>query len=118
MAWRIRSAIGHRVLVPGFREHDAELLAAEPAGDVEGAELLLEDVGDAAQDRVTGEMAVRVVDVAEQVEVGEEDRQRTLETPRAFDLGVECRVKYRALKRSVFGIEPGGQLEPGSRRAR
>ena len=43
------------------------------------AELLAEDLGDAAQHGVAREVAVGVVDVAQQVEVGHDQRHRALE---------------------------------------
>ena len=54
----------HRLLDGRLGQQDGELLAAEAAGDVVVAELRLEDLGDAAQNRVTGEVAVGVVDLA------------------------------------------------------
>ena len=45
-------------------EDDEELLAAGPVGQLEGAELTADEVGDADEDVVTAAMADRVVDAA------------------------------------------------------
>ena len=69
---RAPDALGdlERLLRRRLRQEDGELLAAEARGDVVVAQLPVEDVGDALEDGVAGEMAVRVVDVPEEVEVG------------------------------------------------
>ena len=68
-----------RLLASGLGKQDRELLAAEASGNVVVAKLLAEDVGDPAKDDVAREVAVRVVDVAQQVEVGHDDRHRPTE---------------------------------------
>ena len=81
-ARRMRSAISQRGLRLGLRQQDRELLAAEARRHVVVAQLLAEDPRDAGQDGVAGEVAVRVVDVAQQVEVGHDQRHRPLEPRR------------------------------------
>ena len=78
-----------RLLGARLREKDAELLAAEARRDVVVAQMRAEDVGDALQHGVAGEMAVRVVDVAQEVEVGHDQRQRPVEALGAHDLLVQ-----------------------------
>ena len=75
-----------RLLRRRLGEQDAELLAAEPRRHVVVAQLGAEDVGDALQHGVAGEVAVGVVDLAEQVEVGHDQRHRPLEALRAAEL--------------------------------
>src|SRR6266481_1403948 len=57
-----------RLLGRRLREEDRELLAAEARRYVVVAQLLAEDLRDAFQHCVAGEVAVAVVDVAQQVE--------------------------------------------------
>ena len=75
-----------RLLRRRLRQEDRELLAAEARRHVVVAQLLAEDLGDAAQDGVAGEVAVGVVDVAQQVEVGHDQRHRPLEALGAPEL--------------------------------
>jgi hypothetical protein len=75
-----------RLLRRRLRKQDAELLAAEARRHVVVAQLLAEDLGDALQDGVAGEVAVGVVDVAEQVEVGHDHRHRPVEARRPREL--------------------------------
>ena len=58
------------------REHHEELLAAEAVGEVEGAQLLAQRVGDVDEDRVAALVAVLVVDGLEVVEVGHDHADR------------------------------------------
>ena len=69
----------HRLLGRRLRQEDRELLAAEAGRNVVLPQLGAEDLGDALQDGVAGEMAVGVVDLAEQIEVGHDQRERPLE---------------------------------------
>ena len=84
----------HRLLGRCLRQEDRELLAAETGRNVVLAQLGAEDLGDALQDGVAGEMAVGVVDLAEQVEVGHDQRERPLEAL------VRARAPPRAQTRS------------------
>ena len=81
-----------------LRQEDRELLAAEPRRHVVVTELRPEDLRDSAEHGVPGEMAVRVVDVAEQVEVGHDQRQRPLEAHGATEL-------LRQRRREVARVE-------------
>ncbi len=60
----------HRLLGWCLRQQDRELLAAEAGRNVVMAQFGAEDLSDPLQDGVAGEMAVGVVDLAEQIEVG------------------------------------------------
>ena len=90
-----------RLLRRRLRQEDRELLAAEPGRDVVVAQLGAEDLGDALQHRVAGEMAVGVVDLAQQVEVGHDQRHRPLEALRAAEL-------LRQRRREVARVEEAG----------
>ena len=101
----------HRLLGARLRQQDAELLAAEPGRDVVVPEVHPEHLGEALQNGVAGEMAVRVVDVAQEVEVGHDQRERALEPLRADDLLVQrgpevARVEQARLRVDAsFGLE-------------
>ncbi len=75
-----------RLLRRGLGQEDGELLPAEPGGNVVMPQLLAEDFGDPLEDGVAGEVAVRVVDVPEEVEVGHDDRHRPVHPARARQL--------------------------------
>ena len=97
----------HRLLRRCLRQQDRELLAAEARGHVVVAQLRAEHLGDPFQDRVAGKMAVRVVDVAEQVEVGHDQRHRPLEALRPAQLLLHH-------DREVAGVvQPGLRIDPG-----
>ena len=74
-----------------LRKEDRELLAAEAGRDVVVAQLRAEDLRDSLQHGVAGKVSVAVVDVAQQVEVGHDQRHRPLEPRGARDLGGERR---------------------------
>ena len=78
---RAANALGdlHGLLGWRLRQEDRELLAAEAGRHVEVAQLRAKDLCDPLQDGVACEVAVGVVDLAEQVEVGHDQRQRPLE---------------------------------------
>ena len=67
----------------GVREHDGELLAAEARGQVDRPRLVDEDPAHEAQDVVADDVAERVVDVLEVVEVADDDGERAAGAPRA-----------------------------------
>ena len=90
-----------RLLRRCLGQEDRELLAAEPGRHVVVPQLGAEDLGDALQHRVAGEMAVGVVDLAEQVEVGHDQRQRALEALCAAEL-------LRQRRSEVAGVEEAG----------
>ena len=99
----------HRLLGRRLRQEDRELLAAEARRDVVVAELLAEDLGDALEHRVAGEVAVAVVDVAQEVEVGHDQRHRPLEARGPRDLGGERR---REVARVVRDRSSGRRAPP------
>ena len=100
-----------RVLRRRLREQDRELLAAEAGRHVVGAERLLEDVRDALQHRVPGEVPVAVVDVALKVEVGDEHGERSLEALGALDLLVKGGLEVARVVEARLRIEPCLHLE-------
>ena len=57
-------------------QDDGELLAAVAGDDVVGAPPVLQDLGDAAQGVVAGQVAVAVVVALEVIDVDHQDRQR------------------------------------------
>jgi hypothetical protein len=59
-------------------EHHGELVAAEAGGEVGGAQVQPQPVGDPDQQQVARRVAERVVDRLEPVEVDEEQRQGVL----------------------------------------
>ncbi len=75
-----------RLLGRRLREQNRELLTAEPCRHVVVAQLGSEDLRDALQHRISRQVAVGVVDLAQQVEVGHDQRQRPLEALRATEL--------------------------------
>ena len=86
----------------GAGKEQHELLAAEAPGGVDLlAHALAQQLGEGADDRVPGRMAVHVVDRLEVVEVGEDERRRSAHALGADELGLEL----------VLAVAPVG--EPG-----
>ena len=102
-----------RLLRARLGKQDAELLAAEPRRDVVVAQLRAEDLGDALEHGVAGEMAVRVVDVAQEVEVGHDQRERTVEALRAHDLLVERDAEVARVEEPGLRVDARLGLELG-----
>jgi hypothetical protein len=75
------------------------------------AQLRAEDLGDALQHGVPCEVAVRVVDVAEQVEVGHDQRQRPLEALRARELLVQHVREVPRVEEAGLRVDAGLLLE-------
>ena len=94
-----RSALGdgQRLALADAGEHERELLAAEPDGDVVLARAGAQQVGEAAEHVVAGRVPERVVDALEVVEVA--DRERDPAAPR----------------RSSPVLEPAAVAQPGQR---
>jgi hypothetical protein len=87
--------LGGPVLV-GVDRDERELVAAVAGGEIVGAGGGAQRVTDAAQDLVTDQVAVLVVDCLEIVEVDQDQRQRTRIGARgAFDLPPEAVVQGR-----------------------
>ena len=82
-------------------QEDRELLTAEAGRHVVVAQLRPEGLGDSLEHGVAGEVAVGVVDVAEEVEVSHDQRHRPLEPLRARKL-------LRQRRREVTGVEEAG----------
>jgi hypothetical protein len=101
----------HRLLERRLREQDGELLPAEARRDVVVAQLGLEDLGDAAEDGVAGEVAVRVVDFAQQVEVGHDQRQRPVEALRARELLRQRRCEVARVEEARLRVDAGVLLK-------
>ena len=78
-----------RLLGRGLRQEDRELFAAEARRHVVVPELGAEDLGDPLEDGVARQVAVAVVDIPQEVEVGHDQRHRPLEASCACDLGGE-----------------------------
>ena len=114
---RTADAVGYleRLRRGGLGQQDRELLAAEPCGHVVVAELLAEDVGDAAEHGVTCQMAVGVVDVAKQVEVGHDQRHRPLEPLGAAQLLVHHRREVAGVVEAGLRVDSRLGLELGNR---
>ena len=66
---------GGGVVVGGRRQHDRELVAAEPGHDVLAAHLVLQAEGHLLEERVAEVMAERVVHFLEAIEVHQHQRQ-------------------------------------------
>ena len=79
---------GERFLGGGVRQHDQQLLAAEPVGHVLAAQAAANRRGDRPQRLVAGEVAELVVVDLEAVDVAQRDRERVA-------------------ARLVAGLEPG-----------
>ena len=101
----------HRLLGRRLGKQDRELLAAETGRDVVVAQFGPEDLGDPLQHGVAGEMAVRVVDLAEQVEVGHDQRQRPLEALRAPELLRKRRGEVARVEEPRLRIDAGLRLQ-------
>jgi len=87
-----------RLALPGLRQQDHELLAAEPAGQIVAAQLLAQGSSDRPQRLVPDQMAVGVVDRFEVVDVDQGDAQRAAGPDGSSDL-----------RRSL--VLPGGHVE-------
>ena len=75
------------------------------------AELGTEDLGDPLQHGVPGQVAVAVVDVAEQVEVGHDQRQRPLEALRAAELVGQGGREVPGVEEAGLRVDAGLGLE-------
>jgi hypothetical protein len=117
----LEAAVGHRAPNPlgdlegdvrgRLREEDGKLLAAETCRDVVVAQLRAEDVGDPLQYRVAREVAVGVVDVPEEVQVGHDDRQRPLHPGRAQELLAKLAGEVAGVEEAGLRVDAGLLLE-------
>ena len=64
-----------------------------------------ERLGDRLQDRVAGEVAVVVVDVAQEVEIGHDERKRPLEPLGARELLGQRRRKVARVEEAGLGVD-------------
>ena len=112
---RAADALGNleRLIEAGLREQDREFLSAEARGDVVVAKLGAEDLGDALEHLVADEMAVRVVDLAQQVEVGDDQRRRPLEALRARQLVRQHDREMPCVEEAGLRVDARLLLEPG-----
>ena len=100
-----------RLLRAGLRKENAELLAAEARRHVVVAQLRAEDLGDALEHGIAGEVAVRVVDVAQEVEVGHDQRQRAPEALGAHDLLVQGEPEMACVEEPGLRVDARFRLE-------
>ena len=82
-----------RILELGIRQEHHELLASEACGDVVRPQAVAEDVGDALEDGIAGEVAVGVVDLSQQVEVDHQQRERLPRSQRCSSLSFSTVLK-------------------------
>ena len=99
----------------GLGQEDRELLAAEPGGHVVRTHLGAEDVPHALQHRVAGEMPVRVVGLAEQVEVDHDQGERAAVAPRPAQLALERVGEVPAVVEAGLRVETGLRLQARQR---
>ena len=95
----------HRLLRRGLRQQDRELLTAEARRHVVMPQLFVEDLGDPLEDSVAGEVAVAVVDVAQQIEVGHDQRHRAIEARCTRNLGGECCREVARVVKAGLGVD-------------
>ena len=107
----MRSAISSRLLGRRLRQQERELLSAEAGGDVGVPEVQLEDAGDPAQDGVPGEVPVGVVDLAEQVEVGHDQRHRGARPLGPLELVPDRGGEVARVEEARLRVDPGLLLE-------
>jgi len=75
------------------------------------AQVRSEDLGDALEHGVARQVAVRVVDVAEQVEVGHDQREGPVEALRAHDLFAEGQAEVPGVEESRLRVYSSFRLE-------
>ena len=93
--------------VVGALEEDGELVAADPAEQVAGAEDAGPAAGDLGEQPVAGLVAVAVVHVLEAVEIEQDDAERPARAPRAAEGLVERPVPGAPVR------EPGQLVDRG-----
>ena len=97
------------------RGHDhAELLAAQAADDVRGADDALQQVGELDEHEVAEAVAVDVVHALEVVEVEHEHGDRVVRPAGAVQLGTEPVVEVAVVVEPGQGVRLGLQLERGA----
>ena len=77
------------------------------------AKLLAEDVRDPLEDRVARQVAVVVVDLAEEVEVGHDQGERPVEALGARELLGECGGEMACVEESRLRVDAGLHLQRG-----
>jgi hypothetical protein len=92
----------------GAGEQQAEFLAAETAAQVAVAQQVPHGGGDRGEHGVSGEVAVRVVDGFEVVDVGDGDRQRLLRRGGPGDLDGGFALPGAGVQEPGLGVGPGG----------
>ena len=110
---RIRSAISKRLLGRRLGQEDGELLPAEARGDVVVAQDAAERLGDAEQHGVSREVAVRVVDLAQEIEVDHDHRHRTAEPLRARELLTQLGGEVTGVEEPRLRVDARLLLEGG-----
>jgi hypothetical protein len=94
-------------------EDQRELIANHPAEHVRCAQAGAEPLRKVAQQRVTGLLAVRVVDPLQAVEVHEHQRHRRHLALRALDLNLERAANTRTTRHARERVGTGGAVEFG-----
>ena len=98
-------------------QEDTELLPAEAGSQIVLAQLAPEDVRDTRQDGVAGQMAVGVVDLAQQVEVGHDHRERLAAALSATELVPEDGGEVAGVVQACLDVDAGLCLERGNAQA-
>ena len=100
-----------RLLGRRLRQQDRELFAAEARRHVVVAQLGPEHLCDALEHRVARQVPVGVVDLAEEVEVGHDQRQRPLEPLRAAELFRQRRGEVARVEEAGLRVDARLRLE-------
>ncbi len=100
-----------RVCVTRLGEQHGKFLPAEAGGNVFCAKLFLQHTSDTAQDLVPGQVPVGVVDVAKEVEVGEQDRHRRLYSPCFSQFAIDRQLEVLRVEEPCLRIASGLMLE-------
>ena len=103
-----------RHLPRGAGHHDGELFTAVASADVENPHATAKQVGDVAERAIAFEVAERIVDALEVVDVHHQQREVLLLAPRALDLGLEARLEISPVEESgdrIDGCDPRQLVE-------
>src|SRR3954453_10024637 len=100
-----------RGLLIGAGDDDRELLAAEAGSDVAVAKLSTDRLGKRTQNRIAREMAVRVVEAPEVVEIEHEKGERRSPAGRALELVQQCSLELPCVEQTGLRVDPRLDLE-------
>ena len=104
-----------RLVVSRVGQQDGELFSAEARRNISSSKVLLEHASDAAKDVVAGQVAVGVVDLAEEIEVREEDRQGRLHSLRLLQLSLGRELEVPGVEQTRLRIPHRLVLEQRNR---